>query len=223
MNNDFRGTVSVLMPVYRPNHDWLKESVESLKLQTLKSWILVMSLDGEDPQTVQAADIVQALIEDDKQLIIIRGKRVGISGALNRGLSACKAPYTARLDADDICRPDRLEKQWLELEDNSGIIACGMQIRRVDSNGFALEGQSSFYPRTPLTTLLTGAFFNTPVAHPALMFRTEQVRVAGGYHDVRCMEDYDLLGRICPLGSIVNLEDVGLDYRIHNNQHSKRS
>ena len=116
MSNQTQPSVCILMPIYRPNHAWLSKSVESLKLQTLRSWKLVLSLDGEDPETIQAAEIVQALIENEDQLQVVQGERIGISGALNRGLGACNAPYTARLDADDICRPDRLEKQWLKLE-----------------------------------------------------------------------------------------------------------
>lgn len=210
------------MPIYMPNHAWLSKSVESLKLQTLRSWKLVLSLDGEDPETIQAVEIVQALIENEDQLQVVQGGRVGISGTLNRGLAACNAPYTARLDADDICRPDRLEKQWLKLEANASIIACGMQIQRIDSDGLALKGRRNIYPTTPRATLLTGALLNTPVAHPTLMFRTAQIIKAGGYREIRGMEDYDLLGRICGIGNIVNLGDVGLEYRIHANQHSKR-
>ena len=75
--------VSVLMPIYRPNEEWFCLAIKSLLNQTYTSWKLILSLDGSDEQTLQAANMASKLIEN---LVIVNGERSGIVGALNRGL-----------------------------------------------------------------------------------------------------------------------------------------
>jgi glycosyltransferase involved in cell wall biosynthesis len=214
--------ISVLMPVYQPNPAWLRAAIESLNAQTYPHWQLVLSLDGDDPATLNAADVAQDSLTKGHPLIVVRGKRSGISSALNRGLAACNTPYTARLDADDLCRPSRLLQQWQLLEHEPKLVACGMQIKGIDANGNQINQRLHRYPTTPTATLLVGAIFNTPSAHPVLMVRTDQAKRIDGYRAFPCMEDYDLMARLCRNGDITNLLDVGLDYRMHKGQHSRQ-
>jgi glycosyltransferase involved in cell wall biosynthesis len=214
--------ISVLMPAYQPNPAWLRATINSLNAQTYPLWQLVLSLDGDDPATLDAAHVARDTLAKGHPLIVVRGERSGITGALNRGLAACNTPYTARLDADDLCRPSRLEQQWQLLEDDDTLVACGMQIQGIDTNGNPLSKRLHRYPTTATTTVLVGAIFNTPIAHPVLMVRTDQAQRLGGYRPLPCMEDYDLMARLCRLGGLTNLADIGLDYRVHNAQHSRQ-
>lgn len=214
--------ISVLMPAYRPNPTWLRATIVSLTAQTYTSWQLVLSLDGDDPDTLAAAQIAQDTLTTGHKLIVVQGERSGITGALNRGLAACNTPYTARLDADDLCRPRRLEQQWTLLEHNASLVACGMQIQGIDANSHPLTKRLHRYPTSPTATVLVGAIFNTPIAHPVLMVRTDQAQRVGGYRPLPCMEDYDLMARLCQLGGLTNLADIGLDYRVHTAQHSRQ-
>jgi glycosyltransferase involved in cell wall biosynthesis len=210
------------MPVYKPNLLWLKEAMYSLNTQTYGDWKLVLSLDGYDPDTLIAGEVAANILKDCQKLVVVRGPRSGISGALNRGLEACNTKYVARLDADDICRPSRLELQLQLMENDSSLIACGTQIRGIDSTGNPLSTKLYSYPRNPMMTLLVGAIFNTPIAHPVLMFRTKQALKIGGYRPLPCMEDYDLISRLSLRGNITNLSGFGLNYRVHNAQHSRQ-
>jgi glycosyltransferase involved in cell wall biosynthesis len=214
--------ISVLMPVYQPNPEWLRATIDSLNAQTYTHWQLVLSLDGDDPATLNAADVAQDSLATGHPLIVVRGQRSGITSALNRGLAACNTPYTARLDADDLCRPSRLLQQWQLLEKEPKLVACGMQIKGIDANGNPLNKRLHRYPTTLATTLLVGAIFNTPIAHPVLMVRTDQVLRIGGYHSLPCMEDYELMARLCCHGGLLNLSEIGLYYRVHNAQHSRQ-
>jgi lipopolysaccharide/colanic/teichoic acid biosynthesis glycosyltransferase/glycosyltransferase involved in cell wall biosynthesis len=215
--------ISVLMPVFRPNLEWLKKTLESLNQQTFNDWLLVLSLDGEDESTIAAISVAKETLKSSQQMIVVRGKRAGISEALNRGLAACNTPYTARLDADDICRFDRLELQWQKLEEEPSLVACGMQIQAIDTEGREIKTRIHKYPTNRNTTLIVGALFNTPIAHPALMLRTRYALKVGGYRQKQCMEDYDLMARLCECGGLTNLGKVGLEYRVHDMQHSRQA
>ena len=182
---------------------------------------LVLSLDGDDPATTSAAEIARATLHPERKLVVVKGTHTGITGALNRGLAACNGSYTARLDADDLCRATRLEQQWQLLERNNDLVACGMQIEGIDNQGKRLINRLHRYPTTPILTRLVGALFNTPMAHPVLMFRTQLAKEIGGYRPLPCMEDYDLMARLGEHGSLTNLDTVGLDYRVHTKQHSR--
>ena len=215
--------ISVLMPIFNPNRKWLEATFESLNQQTVHNWQLVLSLDGEDQATVSAVNVARESLRPSQTLVVVRGPREGISEALNRGLTACNTPYTARLDADDICRPDRLEVQWKRLESEPDLVACGMQIQAIDTDGKEVQGRIHTYPTSRDATLLVGALFNTPIAHPVLMFRTVNAVKIGGYRNRRCMEDYDIMARLSEHGNLINLAGTGLNYRIHSNQHSRQA
>lgn len=215
--------ISVLMPCYRPNPAWLRAAINSLNAQSFRDWQLIMSLDGDDPATLASAEIARDALNAEHALIVVQGERRGITDTLNSGLAACNTRYTARLDADDLCRPNRLQEQWQLLEENHELVGCGMQIHAIDTEGNRLKSRRHHYPTTPTKTLLVGASLNTPIAHPVLMFRTQAVRMLGGYRQQRCMEDYDLMARLSAVGDLSNLPGVGLDYRIHFSQHSSQA
>ena len=212
--------VSVLMPIYRPNEEWFLLAIRSLLNQTYTSWKLILSLDGSDEQTLQAANMASELVEN---LVIVNGERSGIVGALNRGLRVSDTEFTARMDSDDLALPRRLELQVQKMDSEPQIAALGTQICSVDTLGRPLVDTPSKYPCNPIRALVVGALINNPVAHPTLLFRTRFVIQIGGYRDKRCMEDYDLVSRLSLYGSVVNLPTICLYYRHHSNQITKLS
>jgi len=211
--------VSILMPIYKPNLEWLKASIKSLQDQVHEEWILILSLDGRDQQTISGARLAEEMLNRMNRLVIIEGERSGIVQTLNRGLRACNTEYTARLDADDKCKTRRLEHQLKYMNENPGAACCGMQVTKLTASDEEIK--SFKYPTKPNSCLALGAFINTPIAHPTLMFRSELVKEIGGYREKRCMEDYELLSRLATKGSLINLEETGIAYRVHENQHSK--
>ena len=214
--------INVLMPVFQPNLAWLKLAISSLLQQSESQWQLVLSLDGDDPETGAAATLARQLISTPQQLIVVEGPRSGITGTLNRGLSHCHSPFIARMDADDICLPERLSRQSTALESDPKLIAIGMQIQGIDHNHQPIPKSLHHYPSSTSSTLLMGALFNTPIAHPVLMMRRNALQSIGGYREQRCMEDYDLLARLSTVGKLNNLKYLGLLYRIHPSQHSRQ-
>lgn len=215
--------ISVLMPVYKPNMGWFTEAIRSLASQTYTNWQLVLSFDGEDENTDKAIAVAKSIIAKDNHIVITRDSHKGIVDCLNRGLSYCQTEFTARMDADDICEEHRLAEQLEMLQANMGMVGCGTQIVAIDETGCLARERLHTYPQSDLRVLATGACFNTPFAHPSLMFRTNAVKRIGGYSFVRSMEDYELGGRLSRIGTIGNLATVGLRYRIHTSQHSRQT
>ena len=213
--------ISVLLPLYKPDISWLEKTLESLLNQTYSEWELVLSFDGDEQDNVAIRDMANRMLSARNNVVFVDGAHGGIVVALNRGLRSCHSEFVARIDGDDICRPERFQEQLYLLEEDSSIVACGTQINPIDENGTNNIYASYRYPTGKLTTLVVGAMFNNPIAHPALFVRTEALKRVGGYRDNRCMEDYELVSRLCETGEIVNLGTVGIDYRVHANQLSR--
>src|SRR5665213_569005 len=99
--------VTILMPV-RNGDRWLCEAVASVLSQTLSDLELLVVDDGSTDTTPQ---ILNDLARRDDRICIIRQEALGLVAALNRGIDRARAPFLARLDADDRAVPERLERQ----------------------------------------------------------------------------------------------------------------
>jgi glycosyltransferase involved in cell wall biosynthesis len=143
----------------------------------------------------------------------------GIVPALNRGLFQYVKDfdYVARIDADDIWYPEKLEKQIAFLEANPDIHIVGTQIRQVDKNGDPLPNQFR-YPTDDKTIkewLLAG---RNPIAHPSVVFRRDIVLRTGGYDNTYPIaEDYHLWLKAMPWYNFANLDEVLVDYTVAHN------
>src|SRR5579862_87429 len=98
--------VTVLMPCYNAA-GYIAHAIESVLQQTMKDFELLIINDGSTDNTVE---IIQFF--NDDRIVLLDQNRLGIAAALNRGLIFARAGYIARFDADDICAPDRLQKQY---------------------------------------------------------------------------------------------------------------
>src|SRR5262249_49413383 len=128
-------------------------------------------------------------------------------------LSLARAPVIARMDADDIARPDRFEKQCAFLRDHPDVVAVSGGMDVIDEDGRYVE--TILFPTLPAS--IADELLHRPVvAHPADMVRTDSLRAVAGYRPVaRYAEDYDLWLRLAETGPIANLPDVLLSYRTH--------
>lgn len=143
---------------------------------------------------------------------------LGIVAALQRGLAKVHAPYTARMDADDICHPDRLAAQLDFLERSSELAGCGTGVRLFPSarvTEHAKEYASWLNSLTKWAKVETNLFVECPLAHPTLCFRTEVLKSVGGYRDWGWPEDYDLILRLRRAGHrFITLPRALLNWRI---------
>ncbi|NVN11283.1 glycosyltransferase family 2 protein, partial [Nguyenibacter vanlangensis] len=99
--------VDILMPAYNAEAT-IRQAVDSLRNQTRSDIRIVVVDDGSRDGTGR---ILAELAAEDPRVVVVTQPNGGIVAALTRGMAACSAPFLARLDADDMAAPDRLERQ----------------------------------------------------------------------------------------------------------------
>ena len=198
--------MSVLMPVHNAEK-FLGMAIESILNQTLRDFEFVIINDGS---TDSSADIIRSY-QDQRIHLFENPVNVGIVASLNRGLSMAKGDFIARMDADDISMPTRLEKQLDFLIHNESIGVVGSKVRFIDHMGKLYH--VGFFPKNDSLIRWTMCFSN-PMAHGSIMMRREVVMKAGGYPDSPA-EDYNLWEQLSWVTAFSNLPDVLFHLRRH--------
>ena len=204
--------VSVLMPVYNAEK-YLIEAVDSILNQTFKDWELVIINDGSTDSSRQ----LLAQIDDKRVTIIDNEQNLGLIDTLNKGLGFCRGQYIARMDADDISMPKRLEKQVLFLDKYPDHIMCGTNALVIDNNG-KITGKIRNLSDNEF--LQINLLFSNPFVHPSTMIRREILAKNLFDKEYKHIEDYELWCRIATQGKIANLKDNLLLYRWHDSNIS---
>jgi glycosyltransferase involved in cell wall biosynthesis len=195
------------MPVRRPRLDWLREAVASILAQTLTDLELLVVVDDD-----ASLEGFLATFNDGRIRHLHLPQHPGLPAALNHGLAQARAPLIARLDADDVAEPSRLERQLEMFDRDPSLDVAGSQILVIDEDGTRIG-----YRKYPLTSELIAEAMQryNCLAHPAVMFRRLRVMNAGGYAAVP-MEDYDLWCRLVVLGARFGTHPEALvRYRYH--------
>jgi glycosyltransferase involved in cell wall biosynthesis len=208
--------ISVIMPV-RNGAKWLAEAVASMRAQDFRDFEFLIIDDGSDDGT---AALLSGFAAADPRVRLLRQAPQGIVAALNSAIAAARAPYLARLDADDRARPDRLGKQLAFMEAHPEIGLVGTFAERIDAAGNVV---GRLAPPTDPTRLARVLARTNPFVHSSVMMRTALVRRIGGYRAAfRAAEDYDLWQRLAETGRIANLADYLTQYRWHSTNLSRR-
>ena len=199
--------VSVVMPVRQPRLDWLREAVASVLAQTLRDFELLVVVDDE-----ASLEGFLATFGDGRIRHLHLPHRPGLPAALNFGLAHAQAPLIARLDADDVAEPSRLERQVEMFDRDPSLDVAGAQILVIDEESAPIGHRQ--YPLTHEAMVEAMQRFNC-LAHPAVMFRRQRILDAGGYAAV-AMEDYDLWCRLVVLGARFGTHpETLIRYRYH--------
>lgn len=204
--------VSVVMPVHDAEA-FLEQAVESVLAQTLRDLELVAVDDGSIDGS---ARILESAARRDDRVRIIRRDRGGVVAALNDGCAAARANYIARLDADDIALPTRLQRQvaLLDAHPDVGLVGGGYVV----INAHGVRRGRVRYPVSDRELRARLHRYNT-FAHPAVTFRRLAFEEAGGYR-IAEVEDYDLWLRISERWRLAAVREPVLGYRHHRAQVS---
>lgn len=213
--------VSILMPVFDTPAAYLTECWESILAQTFREWELVLVDDGSrSAETIAEID----RIAGDPRVVLIRlDENQGIATALNIGLSRCRGEFVARMDADDLMTPTRLQRQFDYLSSHPDVTILGTQLQAID-----WETRRLLSP-TEHPEQVTDAYIKYQrdtseiwiVNHPTVMLRRQEVLNLGGYPAYRVAQDLGLWLKVVKAGlKIHNLPSVELHYRLHPNQVS---
>jgi len=151
--------------------------------------------------------------------IIEHNTSQGIARALNAGLHQAHGELIARTDADDINHPERLATQVAAFDRDSDLILLGTSAEVIDDHG-----SPSSEPRIVPTgneVLKRRLITRNSFIHPSVMFRKNIAILSGGYN-VHCMrtEDYELWLRLALCGTVENLAEPLIQYRVHPGQHT---
>jgi GT2 family glycosyltransferase len=202
--------VDILIPVHNAIAT-LEASLQSVADQTFTNFRALVVDDGSTDGSGAALD---ALAARDPRFVVIHQANGGIVAALNAAIALVEAPFVARMDADDICAPDRLERQLAYLQDHEDCVAVGCMIAHIDEHGERIVGLPQ--PGDPGTADACWFPAREPyIVHPFLMARTSAVHQVGGYRYVPHSEDSDLYWRLREVGRLHNLPDILGQYRFH--------
>ena len=202
--------ITVLLPVWN-GETFLASAIESILQQTFSSLELIVIDDGS---TDASAAIAESFARADDRVRLIRRAHEGLSPALNAGIAAARGEYIARMDADDISLPHRLQTQVAYLDAHPKCVAAGAWIEVIDDAGHYLGRKTFVQTHEQIAAALyRGA---SPIAHPTIIARLDVLRDAGGYDARRYpSEDLDLWFRLAGRGELANLGEALLRHRRH--------
>jgi glycosyltransferase involved in cell wall biosynthesis len=200
--------VTVLMSVYN-GEKYLAEAIESILSQTFMDFEFLIINDGS---TDASRDII--LSYDDPRIALVdNDKNIGLTLSLNKGISLSKGKYIARMDADDISLPERLERQVEFMEANEDLAACGGWAYVIDGHGTLLYEARMEVDRD---RILFDIFFGNQFVHGTIIFRKTILKSFLYNENIKYAQDYDLWFRLLASEKVlVNIPDFIMKYRSH--------
>lgn len=207
--------ISVLMPCFNGAR-WLAESIESVLNQTLTAFELIIVDGGSSDGSI---NIIKGYIEKDSRIILLERPGLGLSASLNLGIDAARGEWIARLDADDLSEPERLELQLEASIQNPKLVFLGTGLTEIDEHGAI--GKSFCYPEQSAKLLNNLVCFKRFPPHSSAFYRTSIVKKVGGYRtEIKRAEDLDLWLRLSELGELSSIPKCLVRYRKHASQTS---
>jgi glycosyltransferase involved in cell wall biosynthesis len=192
--------ISVVIPV-RDAESRLLEALDSISAQTFDNWECLVVDDGSRDGS---ALVAEARAAADARFRTLSVGGAGLVAALNAGLRAARAPLIARMDADDISVPSRLEAQAALMRARPELALCSCLVRMFPEESVG-EGMKLYEEWLNSVVdeadILRDFFVESPFAHPSVMFRRDAALDAGGYLDNGWPEDYDLWMRLRERGA----------------------
>jgi glycosyltransferase involved in cell wall biosynthesis len=208
--------VSVLLAAH-DDAAFLGEAVDSVLRQTLRDLELIVVDDASTDKTPALLDSIP-----DQRLRVVRNEeQSGLATSLNRGLDVATGRYVARLDADDVALPERLERQAERLRADPGCAIVGSAITDLGEDG--RSGATHVLPGGA-TPLRWHALFSSPFFHPTVLVDRELLDAHGLRYDPEYLEseDYELWTRLFAYADGGNLTSPLVLKRVHPGQASVR-
>ncbi|HET6201487.1 MAG TPA: glycosyltransferase [Planctomycetota bacterium] len=210
-----RPLVSVLLPFRDPGR-FFPAALECVLRQTLRDLEVIAVDDGT---TDGSAEWVERV--GDPRVRVVRPEGRGLVAALNHGVELARGAYLARMDADDLCAPERIGRQVAFLEGSPTHVLVGTRFAAIDAEDRVLY-------ETPVpcgdAAIRTGLVTGNRFQHGSVVLRAAVLRAAGGYRAaMRLVEDYDLWTRLAERGRLANLPQVLYWWRTHPEGVSARN
>ena len=198
--------ISVIMGIYNCA-DTLPKAVECITNQSYRNWELIMCDDCSKDSTLKVAKFLEK--KDSRIKVIHNNENMTLAPTLNRCLAIAKGTYIARMDGDDTCSPERLEKEvvFLESHPEYAIVSCSMSLSNEEGIFRIIEHKEQ--PE------IRDFIYRNQHCHAGCMIRTDAIRTVHGYSEsakYKRVEDYDLWIRMYKSGYRgYNLKEVLYD------------
>jgi len=220
---------SVLMSVYKSEKaEYLRIAMNSMWNQTVPTNDFVLMCDG--PLTPELDAVIEEMqsAHPDTLHVTRFEKNGGLGHALQVGVKECKNELIARMDSDDISRPERCEKELAVLVSHPEISICGSVIEEFTEiePGETVPTAINAKRVVPETAdeIVAFAKQRNPFNHPSVMYRKADVLAAGNYQDVRYMQDYYLWTHMLIVGfKGYNIQEPLVWMRADSNLFKRRS
>lgn len=213
---------SVLMSVYHKERpEFLREAMESIWNQTVPTDNFVLVCDGPLNDGLDA--VIDQMEKTHPELHVVRlEKNGGLGNALNVGIKHCEHELVARMDSDDISRPDRCERQLEVFRSHPEISISSGTVEEFTKDPSQIEAR-----RVPPETndeIIAFAKKRNPFNHPCVMYRKNAVELAGDYQDFYLLEDYYLWIRMLMKGCKgYNIQEPLLWMRAGSEMYKRRA
>ena len=210
-------TVTVIIPILNAM-PYLPEALASLEAQTFRDFEVCVWDNGS---TDGSAEEARRWIPHRLPGRVVTGNPLPLHECLAQMVQLAQTEFVARMDGDDICFPDRLQRQMEVMGKHADMSAIGGQMELMDGRGDKI-GEMPEYP-IDFCGVLCRILIQSPLSHPAVMMRRSKVLEAGNYQVPKPMEDFDLWFRLASVGKIENLPNKLLKYRITDTSITNQS
>jgi len=207
--------ISVIMPAHNAQ-EYIGGAIESILTQTFKKFELIIVNDSSTDNT---SKIIKSYSQKDSRIRIVNNhQRLNIAKTLNKGIALAKSDIIARMDADDISFPSRLELQYRIINNNKKVAVVGANVVIMNKGGNQMAIRR--YPHFS-KELKKCLFRYSPFAHPVVMFRKKLFDKVDGYDSKYSpTEDLDLWFKLGRKYEFASIKEPLLKYRIDEKSSS---
>lgn len=211
-------TVSVIMSVFNAEK-YLDEAIQSILNQTFRDFEFIIINDGSIDKSLQ---IITQYAKNDFRIRIVSRKNKGLIISLNEGILQSRGQYIARMDADDISLPTRLQEQLNTIEQQNADI-CGCHYHIIDESGKIINNFIAPLTKESFMLYLTQT---VPFAHGSVLMRKEFINkycLTYGQTTFSSIEDYALWVKFYELDAkFTNVDKVLFKYRLYSTSFSSK-
>jgi glycosyltransferase involved in cell wall biosynthesis len=203
--------ISVIIPCYNAD-TFLSVAVESVLQQSYQNLEIILINDGSTDNSPQ---IMEFYLSDERIIIIENEQNIGLIATLNKGIDLAKGTFIARMDADDLSSPERLEKQWAFFEQNPQLSLLSTACYRIDEKSQIVILESA--KAKTAAGIYFASFFTQPIVHGSVMAKASVLKANLYSSAALHCEDYELWTRLLKQGErLQTLDEPLYFFRQHN-------
>ena len=204
-------TISVLMPVFNADR-YLRQAIDSILSQTFGDFEFICVDDGCTDGSTQ---ILKDYARHDSRMVILTRSNGGVTSALNTGLAVARGGYVARMDADDVAEPFRLERQLEYMDAHPECAAVGCWVIHIDASGAETQRNERCLTHEEITDSVWDGNAGA-LPHFGAFIRRNLLTQIGNYREqFPTAQDLDLYLRLSEIGLLANVPQFLMRYREH--------